>query len=145
MRRAPQSPRRLVLIALSILLVAAITACGGSDGSDEDGVRAAISGYFDGLVAGNGEEACEHVSTEGRIELAELAAISGIDAVGCATIVEEIGGGIGADDADRLANIEVVRVEIDGNRAKARIKGATVEPVLIRSDGVWLIDSGFAP
>jgi hypothetical protein len=42
-----------------------------------------------------------------------------------------------------LRGAEVTSVEIDGDEATAVVRGASVDPTLIKSDGEWLIDSGF--
>lgn len=141
MRSGSGATVRVLLIAVGAALV--VAGCGGTGESDENGVRAAIVGYFDGFADGDGEAACAHVTGNAKIELVELAASAGIDSVSCATIVEELSGLIGASEVDRLRDLTVTNIEIDGARATATIQGATVRPTLTESDGAWYIDSGF--
>ena len=63
----------------------------------------------------------------------------------CEAIVEQGSGLIGADELDILRDAEVSNVDFDegGERGVAVLEGSTVQPVLIKSNGDWLLDSGF--
>ncbi|HET6494689.1 MAG TPA: hypothetical protein VFH61_04885 [Thermoleophilia bacterium] len=128
-----------------VLVVAALLALAGC-GSDEDNVSDAVTTYYDALADGDGEKACDQLSGNGTRELVAFAneQLPELGTLDCASIVEQFSGLIGEDERNILRDAEVTDVEIDGDEATAQIEGATASPVLVKSDGDWLIDSGFA-
>jgi hypothetical protein len=134
----------LILVVAVCIAMLIAAGCGTGDNPDKDGIETAISGYLSALAHGDGEAACSHLSGNGRRELAQLA--FQMHAVDCATLAKEATSVFGAPGISRLSKATVSVGEIHGDEATAEIEGATaVELTLIKSDGEWLIDSGFVP
>ena len=142
-------------LSLALLATAAlgVSACGGDDsgggGDDESQIRAVVSDYAAAIADQDGDKACGFLTDQAR-ESVEAAGRS-LQADGCADVMEKVLEQTSEADRDDLKDIEVVSVEIDGDRATVRVKAGGDEgdpSTLVKEDGDWKIavdqDSGGA-
>jgi hypothetical protein len=157
--------RSLAGVLLAAIVAAALAGCGSSDDdnsegtsggapktstagqSDEAQIRAAVDGFFTALANAEGTTACDHLSANGRREIAEAAEkmLPPLGNAPCPRLIEAIAGTYGPPQKAILRNIDVTRVQVKGNRATVTIAAASDQPTLVESGGEWLIDTGFAP
>jgi len=136
------------LAGVRVLVVAAalfaLAGCGSSD-SDDDKIDEALTGYFAALADDDGETACDYLSPSGRQELVQVAKTSlpQLRNIKCPELVGAMGKNYGEAEKSELRSAEVTSIEVDGDSATAVVKGANIDPTLVKSDGEWLIDSGF--
>ena len=141
------SRRRGRVGLLSVAAALLMAACGGGEeASDEKQVKETITTYFSSFAEGDGATACEQLSGAGQRELTQaiVSRLPEVNAIRCDEVVSELSGTIGPDEEATLRAVSVEAVQVRGNTATAQITGAAVEPTLIKADGRWLIDSGFA-
>jgi hypothetical protein len=157
--------RSLAGVLLAAIVAAALAGCGSSDDDNSDGtpggapespatgqsdqgqIRAAVGGFFEALANGQGVVACDHLSANGRREIAQAAEkmLPTLGDAPCPRLIEAIAGTYGPPQKAILRNIDVTRVQVKGNRATVTIAAASDQPTLVESGGEWLIDTGFAP
>jgi hypothetical protein len=144
--------------ALLGALLLTLVACGGE--SDEEQVERAVTTYLDAFADRDGEEACEQLAFGAQFELFGALLIEAPLEAGklvpagddvsdeeyrrsvseaCPKVVEKVTGQARGSQLDELRFAEVTDVRIEGDRAFARIAGATQVPTLEKVDGNWKI------
>jgi hypothetical protein len=122
-------------IAVSAVLALLTPGCGGSD--PEETVRA----YFEAIVEGDGETACDQLAEELRMDIEEAPAARAAGRT-CPDVMELAAGlnpDLSADDVEELE----IDVEQDEDRAVATLENPlagreeTIE--LVQVDGKWRI------
>ena len=133
-------------LSLALLATAAlgVSACGGDDsggsGDDEAQVRSVVTDYAAAVGDRDGDKACGFLTESARKQVE--AAAEALDANGCAEVLEKVTENVSDDERDKLNDIEVSSVEIDGDRAvvKVKVDGEDGAPsTLVKEDGDWRI------
>lgn len=122
-----------------MLVLALLSACGRSEGED---VADAVSGYLAAAADRDGERACGLLTRKAQRRVFRLRrAHAGLDhpAQACASVVRSFGPLYGSE---RLRRLEVSDIEIDGDRAAAKVDGFPVK--LLKTAGRWRLTSGIA-
>jgi hypothetical protein len=127
-----------------VVALVALAGCGGSDespaGSDREQIEATISAYFAAMGEGDGDEACGHLTSSARQNLATAMGKSS-----CEEAIELIAEAAESDPEGRkaLSKVRVLRATIDGVKAEATIKAREDEaprPVpLEKTDDGWRV------
>lgn len=127
---------RVGLTTVALVGVALIGAgCGGSQ-PDE-----AVRGYFEAIVEGDGERACDQLSEELRADIDGSPAVEGAGR-SCADVMRLAAGLNPALSTRDVEELEI-EVEEDGDRATATLQNPLVERdetlALVKEDGDWKI------
>lgn len=140
--------RSLTAGLIVVTLAAGVAGCGDDDdsgggGSDEGQVRAAVTGYFDGLASGDGEAACANLTGDRVRALAESISeqLPELNVTNCQDAISALTKQLGTDELDRLKDLDIT-VTVTGDTATAQIKGATKTARLRRAGDRWLISGG---
>ena len=130
------------MLALAVAL-SVLGGCGGGDGGGEDGVADAVRGYLAAVAERDGKRACGYLTRDAQLRTFRARrAHAGADhpAEACATVVATFGPLYGVG---RIRAVTVSGIEVDGDRAVARVDGFLVK--LVRADDMWkLRTSGLA-
>ena len=142
---APASMRR-VWTLLAIVGAAAAAGCGGDEGSDSDRVTKVAEDYLSSFAAGNGVRACAEMTKQ-----AQAAAVSAVTAafpesaeLSCAQAVKELSQDVAPESKRAMLNPEVVKVDVSGDRAQARLKGLGQPLRLERVEDDWKVARGIS-
>ena len=126
---------------MAVMATSVLAGCGASD---EEQAADTVRTYLEAFVDGNGQRACEQLTdaVQRRIVdgFSEGAPSAGI------TSCEQAIGAIADQRSTQLAEpveIKVERVTVDGDRATVRMRGATDDAELTKTDNAgWLISGG---
>ena len=122
------------------LPLAGLGACGGGD---EDKVGDVVRGYLDAVADRDGKRACAFLTRDAQLRtFRRRRAHAGADhpAEACATVVGTFGPLFGVG---RIRDVDVNRIAVDGDRARARAAGFRVR--LEKVEGEWRLSvSGLA-
>jgi hypothetical protein len=133
--------RTLSAVVLSFAALAA-AGCGGSGGGgdDESQVKDALTNYTKAVADRDGDKACGLLTKDARTQIETLAKTMGTK--NCADTLESVTKGASSSDLDKLGDIEITTVTVDGDKATAKAKIAG-EPEttanLIKEDGDWKV------
>ena len=108
--------RRLVATLLAVLALAGMVAGCGDDGSDEDEVKDAVTGFFDDVADGDGAAACAKLTAAALDQLNQAAFL--LQAPGsCREAVESVSRQLSGDDKNALHSAAGNRATVTGTRA----------------------------
>jgi hypothetical protein len=101
--------------------------CGGdsegepASGSDREQVEAVARDYLEALIAGDGERTCAHLTAAAQEQVKTWT-----DSSSCEDGVARAGASIeeraGDDASDRLRDVEIEKVTVDGDKAEAQVE-----------------------
>jgi hypothetical protein len=133
---------KVVLLSLVGFMSISLSACGASD---EEQIEMTVKRFNRAAAEGDGQEACDQLTSAARTPAGGLQCESAIDQLG------KLGG---EQTKRRLAAVEVRNVKVDGDRATAEAQIPTQTPATLqlekvsrrvfkwkRSDGDWKIAS----
>ena len=119
--------------------VAALAGCGGGD--DQTGeVKAAVQGYVDAFVRGDGPRMCSLMTPDTRVKFVkQVRALAKTDDCAKATVAVREAAGPKAVAAMRGARIKDVRV--DGNEASVKLVASSGQSIatLRKQGGEWRV------
>jgi hypothetical protein len=124
--------------AVLLLVTLALASCGDYD---EDKVSDAVRGYFSALAGGEYGKACDRLAASAKRDAARYAAeqLPELGTVECESILRQIFELADEEQVERLENVSVREVSIDGDSATAEVEGATQTAKLKKVDGDWKI------
>ncbi len=144
----PMLHARTLSIALLSTAALAVAGCGDDDsggggggGGDESQIRDVVSSYATAIADRDGDTACGYLTDAAREQLETLAKTLDVD--GCPAVMEKVTEGVSGDDRDKLGNIDVTSVKVDGDHATVQIEAAGEKgdpSTLVKQDGDWRID-----
>ena len=108
----------------------ALAGCGESD---EDQIKTQVDTLYAAVADGDGEAACEVVTEEAKKQSEESEDKS------CAQAIEDGAKELNDDQRERLANIEISEVKVDGDSATVTVKSGDDEEQLNlkKEDDEW--------
>lgn len=132
------------LVSLVLALALGVSACGDDDGAatpasdrdDKEAVANTFTSFEAEFHAGEVERACERITDEAVVDLAEL---TGVPERDCLALLGRFAESI--DEIEQEPS-KVRSVRVDGDRAVAAISDAGRTPVpvrFVREDGGWKI------
>ena len=135
---------RSALIAVVVAL--GLAGCGGDDEPEGDSPERTVRTYLSALAEGDGERACEELTTKGQAELSERVATQlGLARLkDCVAMTEQLSDVLPETTAEELLEPDAGEVKVDGPKATASPPGGPVRMRLVRRGGDWLIDEHLA-
>jgi hypothetical protein len=125
-------PRLAILTMLAASCLTVPTACGVSD---EERVNATVKRFYRAAAEGDGKEACAQLTPSAR-------GLGG--APQCEAAIEQLGQLGGAEAKRRIANVDVRRTRVDGDRATTQTQVPGQTPVVLtlrKVEGEWKLES----
>jgi hypothetical protein len=100
-----------------------LAGCGSDEelraGSDREQVEAAATGYMEAFADGDGDEACRYLTERTQQDAATIA-----DARSCPDAIEKFHELLDDQQREKLRDLRVGRIRIDGTHAKVTFAGA---------------------
>ena len=132
--------------ALAVLALAMpASACGNGGGDDIDRAGDAVRDYLTGMAEGDGDRSCGRMSDALQerfaARVAEQEPQRGIES--CEEAVERVSDLLADEDLARLRAPQV-DVTLNRDKATASVEDGPSDITVIKVDGEWLVDSGFA-
>jgi hypothetical protein len=115
------------LLAFSVGLCLAVSACGGG-GGEEGEVRDAIRTFANAAIDGDGDKACEQLAKSARDQLSA----GGQD---CGEIFGSVADQFKDQAKAQLDQIDDLDVKVDGD--KATVSGDGESTTMVKEDGEW--------
>ena len=130
----------MTILALAAMALAA--GCGG-DGNGGGGpdaqVTKAVEDYVTAVAAGNGRRACDQMTSGAQKEAVEIvtAAFTDSGGIGCEEAIGELSKDAAPESKKAMLNPEISDVEIEGDKATAKVKGLSEPAQLAKVDDAW--------
>jgi hypothetical protein len=143
---------RTLSVAVLSIAALAVGGCGGDDsgggggggggGSDDEAqIRDIVSNYATAIADRDGDKACSYLTDAARQQLESLAKTLDVD--DCPAVMEKVTEDVSSDDRDKLADITITSVKVNGDRAVVQVEadGVKGDPsTLIKQGDDWKID-----
>lgn len=120
----------------------------GGCGSDDDQAAEAARDYLAAAVEGDGEQACDRLTVEGKTVIADIAAnqLPELGTVDCAEVMQKLSEFTTEEQAsaarENIDQIDGEDVTLDASTATVDAPGANVPITLEMEDGEWKVGAG---
>src|SRR3954469_7841526 len=122
---------RTLSVAVLSIAALALGGCGGDDsggggggggGDDESQIRDVVSSYASAIADRDGDTACGYLTAAARQQLVALAKTLKVD--DCPAVMRKITEDVSKDDRDKLADLTITSVKVNGDRAVVQVEAA---------------------
>ncbi len=135
----------VTMVRAGVMAVMATSVLAGCGASDEEQAADTVRSYLEAVVDGNGQRACEQLTDAVQRRIVDRFS-EGAPSAGITSCEQAIGAVIAYVRSTELAEpveIKVERVTVDGDSATVRMRGATEDAELTKTDNAgWLISGG---
>lgn len=134
-KKGPRAGRRIAAMALTAAVV--VAGCGGG-GSAQDQITSTVKDFYSGFVSGDGNKACDQLTSSTQQSLLRSAKGSS-----CSAAISRASKVLPDSVKKQAKNVDVTNIKVNGNSATATIKGGgqSGSVQLTKQGGKWKISN----